>query len=363
MNWNIITGSKGGIGKTMITMLLLGHFLESAQNDQNDQRNGVLVIDLNGMNTDSSAILLYRNVGNEDHMILKGENNEPIVRHNNGEQLVFKEAVGLSYVVGRHVNPFELYSPMLFNKLLIAIKEKCEQPNFAKKLGLDSIKNIIIDTNYHFCNIFSQDEDDYTLFKKGALSNDNMKIWFMWVHRQLLGFMPLDKTDTVNTIVRNTADLIDKNLREPFIHVFSPLALFSSDFNKDKVKKDRGLISAAFGRLLNAQNASRNHTIDILKSLETENVVDYIGFSPWVRSLYEAYNVIDEQANVDPHYLLLELLYETMKNGRPKNVFPLAEYHPALMYYTDKERRYAVGKLCKFAIYTNFKNLYLSMVN
>jgi hypothetical protein len=44
---------------------------------------------------------------------------------------------------------------------------------------------IIIDTNFHFCNILS---DDKSLYQKNNIlfnEDDNFFIWFIWVYRQL----------------------------------------------------------------------------------------------------------------------------------------------------------------------------------
>ena len=68
MEWHIITSSKGGIGKTLLALLLLAHNLD------NKKKGSTLVLDLNGMNTDSSAILLYRKrVGKPINAELKRE--------------------------------------------------------------------------------------------------------------------------------------------------------------------------------------------------------------------------------------------------------------------------------------------------
>ncbi|MEK8020517.1 MAG: hypothetical protein VSS75_026935, partial [Candidatus Parabeggiatoa sp.] len=53
MEWHIVTSSKGGVGKTLLTLLLLAYHLEEKTNE------GILVFDLNAMNTDTSALLLY----------------------------------------------------------------------------------------------------------------------------------------------------------------------------------------------------------------------------------------------------------------------------------------------------------------
>ncbi|EDN70610.1 hypothetical protein BGP_0976 [Beggiatoa sp. PS] len=153
MEWHIMTGSKGGIGKTLLTLLLLGYYLEHKQD------GSILVLDLNGMNTDSTAILLYRNLIGDSHSKHLIESQD--IKQQGGEQIIFQKAYSMIkknvtgnkqqryYIEGYPLNPFVLYNPKLFAELLTNLKLKA--PDIQKDLKLDlPLKYIFIDTNYHF---------------------------------------------------------------------------------------------------------------------------------------------------------------------------------------------------------------------
>jgi cellulose biosynthesis protein BcsQ len=182
MEWHVITGSKGGIGKTLLTLLLLAYNLE------NKKQESTLVLDLSGMNTDSSAMLLSQmKLGNPIRMDL--ENPVPI-QQVGAETIIFQRTYSFDnnkkpsyYIVGYPLNPFGLYNPPLFADLLSTIKKKAGI--ITKKLGFSSpLRHVIIDTNYHFCNLFSHDEKHYSKYKTGMLENESISIWFLWVYRQ-----------------------------------------------------------------------------------------------------------------------------------------------------------------------------------
>ena len=67
MDWHIITGSKGGIGKTLISLLLLTYYLNQKKDES------ILVLDLNAMNTDTSTLLLHGKERGRSKAIRAGE--------------------------------------------------------------------------------------------------------------------------------------------------------------------------------------------------------------------------------------------------------------------------------------------------
>lgn len=101
MQWHIITGSKGGVGKTLLTLLLLEYYLERKPDE------GVLVLDLNAINTDTSAMLLYN----------KKEFSKPIpMGLENRERIILQKTFSLNqdhefcyFGVGWPADPFTLY--------------------------------------------------------------------------------------------------------------------------------------------------------------------------------------------------------------------------------------------------------------
>ena len=176
MEWHIMTSSKGGIGKTLLALLLLAHFLEKESQactlEQNSQLGSTLVLDLNGMNADSSSILTFKKKVGEEVII---QLDEKLVSVPEAEQIVLNKTYSYDengkqcfYAVGGPLNPFGLCNPRLFAELLSRIKENAKA--IATQLELPPLQRVIIDTNCHFCNIFSQKKDDYKLYTEGQIN-------------------------------------------------------------------------------------------------------------------------------------------------------------------------------------------------
>ncbi len=372
MEWHVITSSKGGIGKTLLALLLLAHNLE------NKDKGSTLVLDLNGMNADSSAILLYRKrVGKPIHAELKREietQQKTVIQipQIGAEQIVIQKTYSLDakkqpcfYAVGYPLNPFGLYNPILFAELLATIKGSAVR--IAQELDIPPLQQVIIDTNYHFCNLFGQDEQHYTAYTTGPLQEDTIKIWFMWVYRQLDKLIQ-EKKENEAIVVKLTATAIENYLNQstktlPLMHVFSPVALVSA--NPDDNKK--GLLKSLTKKLFDAIIHDRDHIIKELEHLEGLATGTGISFNDLVQKLEMARIVVGKRLDDDPHLLFLDILLEMVKawdnkdnpslSARPMNVIPLSVYQYALQYYTDKERDDAVAILRTFKIYKNFSNV------
>jgi len=371
MEWHVITSSKGGIGKTLLALLLLAHNLE------NKDKGSTLVLDLNGMNVDSSAILLYRKrVGLPTHVELKREiktQQKTVIQipQIGAEQIVIQKTYSLDakkqpcyYAVGYPLNPFGLYNPILFAELLATIKG--EAVRIAQELDIPPLQQVIIDANYHFCNLFGQDEQHYTAYTTGPLQEDTIKIWFMWVYRQLYKLIQ-PKKDNEAIVVKLTAAAIESYLNQstktlPLMHVFSPVALVSANPDDNK-----GLLNTLIQKLYNAIIQNRDHTIKELEHLENLATGTGISFNELVQKLEMAHIVVGNRLDDDPHLLFLDILLEMVKtwgnkdnpslSARPINVIPLSVYQHTLQYYTDKERDDAVAILRNFKIYKNFSKL------
>ena len=130
MDWHIITGSKGGVGKTLISLLLLAYYLEEKSDES------ILVLDLNAMNTDTSALLLHgRNAARS------------VLFRSGGKNIILKKsfAMGKDFVIGYPVNPFQLFPDKDFAQLLSSVKKYSILA--ANKLAVNPFKHVIIDTN------------------------------------------------------------------------------------------------------------------------------------------------------------------------------------------------------------------------
>jgi len=375
MEWHIITSSKGGIGKTLLALLLLAHNLD------NKKKGSTLVLDLNGMNTDSSAILLYRKrVGKPINAELKREietQQKTVIQipQIGAEQIVIQKTYSLDanrqpcyYAVAYPLNPFGLYNPILFAELLKTIKNSAD--TIAKELDIPPLQQVIIDTNYHFCNLFGQDEQHYSAYTTEPLQEDTIKIWFMWVYRQLDKLIQ-QKKENEAIVVKLTAMAIENYLNQktgenssPFMHVFSPMALVSA--NPDE-KNKKGVLTTLTKKLSDAITQNKDYTIKELEHLEHLSTGAGISFNELVEKLDMAHLVVRKRLNDDPHLLFLDILLEMVKawdnkdspslSARPRNVIPLSVYQHHLQYYTDKERDDAVAKLREFKIYQNLSTL------
>jgi len=358
MNWHVITSSKGGIGKTLLTLLLLAHHLED---DDKKQQGSTLVVDLNGMNADSAAILLYQaRIGDSIFCPLKKYNVNK--EGNIKRQLIFQKTFSRSdnqsrdYVVAYPRNPYDPYDHKRFANVLYTIKMSAME--MADKLDIAPLEHVIIDTNYHFCNIFGQQGEHYNIYEQ-LFQNDNIVVWFLWVYRQL------DKLCNSNehevTVFKQTAMAIEDFFKSntnpaPLMHVFNPGALVSSP--PDEVNK--GVLDAIVGE------KQKDYAFDELEdSINKLPVGDYINFGDLNKILTMAHPR-DERFNGEPFFLLLDILLGVIElwnkensssKARPMNIIPLSVYQYGLQYYTDKKRKDPVSRIKEFNIYKNFKKL------
>jgi hypothetical protein len=347
MEFNIITGSKGGIGKTLTTMLILARNLELSK--------ATLLIDLNSMNADSAIMLLVNQVGNRiSHTLNITHENEQV-----GADVItvgktfscLKENIIVNYAVGCGYNPFVLYKPTAFAEFIYNIKELL-QNKLNQDLDLD-IQSVIIDTNYHFCNIFSQEEEHYQLYEEKILNDSNITIWFLWVYRQLNNL--LDRPDENDSaIVRQTAAKIEKFFKTDknpaFMHVFTPVALVSSQLEAQ----------GAILKILNAIRYANDLTIKELKEVVQKNPSSsYTSFGDWTKILQQARQEVPlfGNPNNEGDTFLNTLCGAIRNNGRPINVIPLWNYHASLDKYTDRQSPDPVAQLRRFEIYNTFCEL------
>jgi len=346
MNWHIITGSKGGVGKTLLALLLSTHAI--------DEEESILVFDLNSMNADFSRLLIYEKKQGQEIFIPL----EP-------EQIVLQKTFSLNkgrpdyYVVGWPQNPFKNSNPLHFAHLLSHLKKSA--PHIEESLGIAPLQTIIIDTNYHFCNIFAdKDGIEYEAYKEGILAGDNFKIWFSWVYRQLESLIQLNYDDAM--LMRLTATTIEANLTNqqspisPFMHVFGPTTLISS---KPREDNNRSFTSGIAKMIYQAISDNKDVCIDKLAQF-SQSSADAINFQDWLERLKIAH--IAAEKDGDPRHHFLDILVKATHGfgsepQRPSNVFPLAHYHNDLQYYTDGNYRDVIAELRNFDIYNNFREL------
>jgi hypothetical protein len=347
MEWHIVTASKGGVGKTLITLLLLTHYLGE------DPDTSTLVIDLNAMNTDTSAMLLTGGGGVHEKTFVTLEPSKNV--------LELRATANPQLLVAYPMDPFVFYGREQFAELITGIREKADNKMTAK-FNAKPLRRVIIDTNYHFCNLFPPKEENYDVSSwqqlQKSLKEDDLNVWFIWVYRQLKKII-LGGTDET-AIVVETARTLEKifppkaKKMGPLIHAYAPVGLLPTDTDISFLAKlFAGSRLPVFGE---------DFSIPELKKLENMSEVgQYLRFPQWYRKLETAYlNIVDQNRAIDTHQLFAKVLYESIKNDKdvlPINVFPISLYEAALAGYTDKERQNMIAGLRQLEVFKNFKNL------
>jgi hypothetical protein len=379
MDWHIITSSKGGIGKTLLTLLLLAYHLE------NKRKGSILVLDLNGMNTDSAALLLYRKRIGKPVFLRKKKDEEFYCLDTDksdvdkldtdrfeiyqtysmsGDEMGKGEPI--NYAVGYPLNPYNLHNPQSFANLLASIKK--EAANLQRNLGLTApFEHIFIDTNYHFCNIFSQDANaHYTIYQaSGALQEEKIIVWFLWVYRQLEK-LTAERESREAKVIELTATAMETCLKNngcqsggkstPFKHVFNPAALVTS-------RTKEGSLTGSLKELFNAMMGQHDYTIPEFKNLALLPKGNCVSFTDWIEQLRTACNIITDKSKEEPALLFLPILDKaaeqlTGKQHRPANIIPLPIYQATLRQYTDRDRGDIVKSLRGMKVYQKyFSNL------
>jgi hypothetical protein len=359
MEWHIVTGSKGGVGKTLLSLFLL------ARNCLNDHNGTTLVIDLNSMNTDFSRLLMRHPfavpTGNTSRMmgLISGHDQFNVHKLSSSDNNL--------YLLMYPTNPFISINAKSFAELLTRIKEY--SVDLANYFGVQPIQRVIIDTNYHFCNIFDSTgaNNCYAEHQTGGmLSEDNFFIWFMWVAAQLEALM---RATPETQVTRQTAAVVEaevKNSRNrtnhrfvpssPFMHVISPVSLQATHPNP----LCAGSLLQSLWKWGMAQVgvAHNDYTIPSLSNLQTLQTCPSLCFDDWYNHLAGMWNntaIIPQACRNDPHELFTQVLVKTLQNlthnERPQNIFPLATIHRDLAAYTDQNVQMDFNWLRGFAVY------------
>jgi len=364
MDWHILTSSKGGVGKTLISLMLL----ESTRRNK-----GVLVIDLNGVNADLRRLATMTNLGNAPPV--------PSLKWDIGRFYVDSAMKKRNYLVCWPEDSFKTIGAEDFTKLLSKISVDGKQ-EIEDKFQLQ-INTIIIDTNYHFCNLFSGQEKDYqhdlfqNFFKR---EDENVFIWFIWVYRQLSNLVEAfeDQNDPRNVdanTVKERAFRIETNIinnklgsqeGSPFVHVFSPISIGQQVFN--------ATIKSKFYRWIKAESSNKNLNYIIpLQKIAQLPKGKSINFLTFVINLRDAVEKASQEAddarkmgkeeNVHQFFLRIlnnyKAIQKNSRNGCPSNVMPLYIYHKDLLGYTEDNLLDVFEKIPNLEIYRdNFTELY-----
>jgi hypothetical protein len=240
IKWHIITSGKGGVGKTLLSLFLVTHYVHDGTMP--------LVIDLNGVNTD-----LKRLISERDDLFQDGREPPHLAIPVGDSTLVIVRVSGrFPYLLGWITNSYQMYTPDTFIKFLSSLRNAL--PSEVEKTFEVGIKTVIIDTNYHFCNILPKEDSDYSSFS--YWKTDRFFIWFIWVYRQIYncyqqrlpqeGFYEQTHFNADVNIMLRTAGTFERIVNAnakgtPFVHVINPMSLTESSPIQELLKVLKGI--------------------------------------------------------------------------------------------------------------------------
>jgi GTPase SAR1 family protein len=312
ITWHITTSSKGGVGKTLLSLFLLTHY---TTNDKVP-----LVIDFNGVNADIKRIIADKTV------IFKDRKGNPVYFWDDDLVVVKIKQGGYSYLLGWLRESYKMYEPKCFFNFLSYLRDKQKE---IKKPFNKRIDTIIIDTNYHFGNIFSKEKSDYDTFK--FWGRDRFFIWFIWVYRQIQNCyhqyqqqqdMFYQSFNNDVEIMKAIAEEVEEHITingSPFIHVFNPSTLI------DEEPTLKGILQRVVGQPGTRQVES------LLNLAKLEPSTFRSDFFTMVEHIVAA----QQDAGQESFASMLEKL-ATNLHTRPKNLFPIHFYQRSLNNYHSK---------------------------
>ncbi len=392
MEFHLVTGSKGGSGKTLLSLMMLARSL-----DKQEQGEYTLIVDLNNMNVDFSRLLLKTGKGRPHNPKVAGA--DVILA---GKYFGFSLVTGFNqkkFVVAQPRNPFETHSPEQFEKLILDLhfrasnKKLVDDGNGGKKIidinwmkelfscynvNGGSISRIIIDTNYHFATLFPMSAARIS----PKFRSIDIKIWFLWVYAQVEAIFPaLEGAADQNeaSVVLETSDAIENTFsKSTFRHVISTIAMLPLEKDKDKRKS---LFETLTNVTINLSNfgfgTRKTSSLNIRLQQDgkeviqgIKNVIDsritpnYISFEDWIKSLNTQFEIIGKTGSyADTHLRFAEMIVGCFPNRtRIKNVYPFATYDPKLDSYTDQSNENLtcdgyLSDLKALDIYTEFATM------
>jgi hypothetical protein len=357
MDWHIITSGKGGVGKTLMSLMLSAY---------NAASKHVLIIDLNGMNADLCRLVAASSSNEDDYLFL---NLGKQVGHFYFERVRDPERRLLSYVSGWPVDAFKTFNPDSFRELFLTLNDKIKY-EIRNKFGY-TIEIVIIDTNYHFCNIFPEMEEDYESEPfKSFLQDESIFVWFLWVYRQLTNLMevhddPANPHQIAASTVQLRAGTIEAKIRNntfgnPFVHVFSPLSIGQIS--------NQNLLKQLFRPLIGGGDISIIEPLEKLMGLIVQGTIgESTQFSEFVNRLKTARDIVREnEENIeDVNLFFFKVLdvYVSSLQSCPCNIVPIHIYQKNLLGYTEANYDGLLNQVYNLAVYKdNFEKAYSALV-
>jgi len=343
MNWHIITGSKGGSGKTLLSLMLTNY---------SRMQGEVLVLDLNGMNADISRL------------IAKHATSRDLSVNLDMGEFRLEKPEGESYIVGWPEDAFTLLNIQDFQQFFLQVRERII-PKILSELSF-GINTVIIDTNYHFCNIFpnrlrTYSEEPFSSF--GQNGSDNLFIWFLWTYRQLKNILEAsDSADhphyiDVRTLMER-AVFIENGIKNcvlgnsPFVHVFNPFSL------GQHLSLQEGFITK-LGGWMNQDAVTRIPPLEQLHRLRLNQLSGSVEFNALITTLKNIKKrLLDSKRKFSSSQDLFVSLLEEYANmrkeqGCPRNLIPLFIFQKDMIGYTENDYKDLLNGLNEVTLYKN----------
>ncbi|OQW90715.1 MAG: hypothetical protein BWK78_06355 [Thiotrichaceae bacterium IS1] len=348
MNWHIITSSKGGVGKTLVSLMLLNS--SRTPYLKNGDNSFVLVLDLNGMNADLRRIVASRGSNKSSQFTSKDED------------FHFEMVRDRHYLVGWPMNSFRILTPENFFNLISKINNQLKM-EIQEKFSNCVIQTVIIDTSYHYCNLFPRElrsESSLSpVLELFATEKEQLFIWFIWVYRQLSNlfefFDNIQSDSPYDADAREVQDVgvnidgssLGKN-RSPFVHVFSPNSVGQVSDN---------IMLNLFGE----GNPLRK--LVGLDKMKHCYFADFI--STHLRAAKGQAGPRLKEEKVQAHFIRILQQYVSIvkqrTGGCPRNVVPVL-FESELLGYTESEKAELMDRVMGFEVYKSFEKSYQALI-
>ena len=345
MNWHIITGSKGGSGKTLLSLMLTNY---------SRMQGEVLVLDLNGMNADISRLITRHTTSRDLSVNL------------DMGKFRLEKPEGESYIVGWPKDAFTLLNIQDFQQFFLQVRERII-PKILSELSF-GINTVIIDTNYHFCNIFpnrlrTYSEEPFSSF--GQNGSDNLFIWFLWTYRQLKNILEASdnashpRYSDVRTLMER-AVFIENGIKNrvlgnsPFVHVFNPFS-----FGQLLSLQEGFFTKLVASWMMNQGAVTRILPLEKLHRLRLNQLSGSIEFNAFITTLKNIRKqLLDSNRKFSSSQDLFVSLLEEYANmrkeqGCPRNLIPLFIFQKDMIGYTENDYKDLLNGLNDVYLYKN----------
>jgi hypothetical protein len=357
ITWHITTSSKGGVGKTLLSLFLVTYYTTNGKTP--------LVIDLNAQNPDLKRVLFEKEVvsNNQGDFVCKipFESNElEIVK-------LKQDGIGNPYLLGWLKNPFKGFEAISFFEFLSKVRQ-----SLSSEIE-DEIDTLIIDTGYNFGNIFSQMDDDYQ--SVDFWKTDRLFIWFIWVYRQIKNCYDAQANTTTFsnktsynydvTLMKRIAKVVESHTNtksddfpSPFIHMINPISL----------AEEPTVIDRWMSRLSRRDSDPNAQDVDKLSKMANLDATRFVfKFQRMVETMVGAMTAMkkalvqkkEEECHEEFEEMLKQLetfFLEKLGQRRPKNLFPIYTYQKNLGSYHNSPLKLA--EIRELKVYKTFERLF-----